>query len=249
MDAIGIIPARYHSTRFEGKVLKDLLGKSVIQHVWDNAKRASTLEDLIVATDDERIKSEVLRFGGKAVLTAKEHRSGTDRLREVVNPLDVKVVVNVQADEPLLHPSMIDDIVRSLLEDKGINMATLKRLITEPEELTDPNVVKVVTDRNDHALYFSRSLIPYPRGKKDTQFYKHIGLYAVTKDFLFTFTNLPLSNLEEIEGLEQLRALENGYRIKVVETQFETIGIDTPEDLERARQALKSREKCQSTSS
>lgn len=249
MDAIGIIPARYHSTRFEGKVLKDLLGKSVIQRVWDNARRASTLEDLIVATDDERIEAEVLRFGGKAVLTAKEHRSGTDRLREIVNPIDVKVVVNIQADEPFLHPSMVDDIVRPLLEDKGIDMATLKKLITDPEELTNPNVVKVVTDKNDYALYFSRSLIPYPRVKKDAQFYKHIGLYAVTKDFLFNFTNLPLSNLEEIEGLEQLRALENGYRIKVVETQFDTIGIDTPEDLERAKEALKSRERCRNTSS
>lgn len=248
MDAIGIIPARYHSTRFEGKVLKDLLGKSVIQHVWDNAKRASTLEDLIVATDDERIKSEVLRFGGKAILTAKEHKSGTDRLREIVNPIDVKVVVNIQADEPFLHPSMIDEIVRPLLEDKGIDMATLKKLITNPEELTNPNVVKVVTDKNDYALYFSRSMVPYPRVKKDAHFYKHIGLYAVTKDFLFTFTNLPASDLEEIEGLEQLRVLENGYKIKVVETQFDTIGIDTPEDLERAKEALKSRERCRSTS-
>lgn len=241
MDAIGIIPARYQSTRFEGKVLKDLLGKSVIQHVWDNARHASTLEDLIVATDDERIEAEVRRFGGKAILTAKEHKSGTDRLREVVNPIDVKVIVNIQADEPLLHPSMIDDIVRPLLEDEGIDMATLKKLITDPEELTNPNVVKVVTDKNDYALYFSRSMIPYPRVKKDARFYKHIGLYAFTKDFLFTFTNLPPSELEEVEGLEQLRVLENGYKIKVVETQFDTIGIDTSEDLERAREVLKSR--------
>lgn len=241
MDAIGIIPARYQSTRFEGKVLKDLLGKSVIQHVWDNARHASTLEDLIVATDDERIEAEVRRFGGKAILTAKEHKSGTDRLREVVNPIDVKVIVNIQADEPLLHPSMIDDIVRPLLEDEGIDMATLKKLITDPEELTNPNVVKVVTDKNDYALYFSRSMIPCPRVKKDARFYKHIGLYAFTKDFLFTFTNLPPSELEEVEGLEQLRVLENGYKIKVVETQFDTIGIDTSEDLERAREVLKSR--------
>lgn len=241
MDAIGIIPARYQSTRFEGKVLKDLLGKSVIQHVWDNARHASTLEDLIVATDDERIEAEVRRFGGKAILTAKEHKSGTDRLREVVNPIDVKVIVNIQADEPLLHPSMIDDIVRPLLEDEGIDMATLKKLITDPEEFTNPNVVKVVTDKNDFALYFSRSMIPYPRVKKDARFYKHIGLYAFTKDFLFTFTNLPPSELEEVEGLEQLRVLENGYKIKVVETQFDTIGIDTSEDLERAREVLKSR--------
>lgn len=249
MDAIGIIPARYHSTRFEGKVLKDLCGKSVIQHVWENAKRANTLDDLIIATDDERIEAEALKFGGKVILTAKEHKSGTDRLREVVNPIDVKVVVNIQADEPLLHPSMIDDIVRPLLEDKDIVMATLKKKIVVPEELENPNVVKVVTDKNDYALYFSRSLIPFPRVKKNAITYKHIGLYAFTKDFLFIFTNLPPSILEDIESLEQLRVLENGYKIKVVETQFDTIGIDTPEDLERAKETLRSRSKCRSTSS
>lgn len=243
MDAIGIIPARYYSTRFEGKVLKDLLGKSVIRHVWENAKRALTLNDLIVATDDERIFSEVEEFGGKAVLTAKEHKTGTDRLREVVNPIDVEVVVNIQADEPLLHPSMIDDIVRPLLEDKLLSMTTLRKKITDPEDLKNPNVVKVVCDKNGYALYFSRSAIPYPYLKDATAFYKHIGLYAMTKDFLFTFTNLPSSTLEDIERLEQLRVLENGYRIKVAETQFDTIGIDTPEDLERAREVLLSRDR------
>lgn len=241
MDAIGIIPARYGSTRFEGKVLADLLGKSVIQHVWENAKRAVTLNDLIVATDDERIEDEVARFGGKAVLTAKEHKTGTDRLREVVNPIDTKVVVNIQADEPLLHHSMIDDIVRPLLEGKGVSMTTLKKKITDPEDLKNPNVVKVVSDKSGYALYFSRSAIPYPRFHEGTAFYKHIGLYGFTKDFLFTFTNLPVSVLENIEGLEQLRVLENGYKIKVAETQFDTIGIDTPEDLDRAREVLISR--------
>lgn len=241
MDAIGIIPARYQSTRLEGKVLKDLLGKSVIQHVWENAKRAATLDDLIVATDDERIMAEVLRFGGKAVLTAKEHKTGTDRLREVVNPIDVKVVVNIQADEPLLHPSMIDEIVRPLLEEKDIVMTTLRKKITDPEDLKNPNVVKVVCDKNGYALYFSRSPIPYPRFTEGIVHYKHIGLYAFTKDFLFTFTNLPASSLEEAEGLEQLRVLENGYKIKVATTQFDTIGIDTAEDLERAKEVLISR--------
>ncbi|MDP2943218.1 MAG: 3-deoxy-manno-octulosonate cytidylyltransferase [Candidatus Omnitrophota bacterium] len=241
MDAIGIIPARYQSTRLEGKVLKDLLGKSVIQHVWENAKRAATLDDLIVATDDERIVSEVLGFGGKAVLTAKEHKTGTDRLREVVNPIDVKVVVNIQADEPLLHPSMIDDIVRPLLEEKDIVMTTLRKKITDPEDLKNPNVVKVICDKNGYALYFSRSPIPYPRFAEGIVYYKHIGLYAFTKDFLFTFTNLPASGLEEAEGLEQLRVLENGYKIKVATTEFDTIGIDTAEDLERAKEILISR--------
>lgn len=241
MDAIGIIPARYQSTRLEGKVLKDLLGKSVIQHVWENAKHAATLDDLIVATDDERIKAEVLSFGGKAVLTAKEHKTGTDRLREVVNSIDVKVVVNIQADEPLLHSSMIDEIVRPLLEEKDIVMTTLRKKITDPEDLKNPNVVKVVCDKNGYALYFSRSPIPYPRFAEGIVHYKHIGLYAFTKDFLFTFTNLPASSLEEAEGLEQLRVLENGYKIKVATTQFDTIGIDTAEDLERAKEVLISR--------
>lgn len=241
MDAIGIIPARYHSTRLEGKVLKDLLGKSVIRHVWENAKHAATLDDLIVATDDERIEAEVLGFGGKVILTAKEHKTGTDRLREVVNPIDVKVVVNIQADEPLLHPSMIDDIVRPLLEEKDIAMTTLRKKITDPEDIKNPNVVKVACDKNGYALYFSRSPIPYPRFTEGAVHYKHIGLYAFTKDFLFTFTNLPASSLEEAEGLEQLRVLENGYRIKVATTQFDTIGIDTEEDLERAKEVLISR--------
>ncbi|MFA5339360.1 MAG: 3-deoxy-manno-octulosonate cytidylyltransferase [Candidatus Omnitrophota bacterium] len=243
MDAIGIIPARYGSTRFEGKVLADLMGKPVIQHVWENARRASTLDDLIVATDEEKVKEEVERFGGKVVLTSKEHKTGTDRLREVVNPIDTKVVVNIQADEPLLHPSMIDDIVRPLLEDKSISMTTLKKKITDPEDLRNPNVVKVVTDKNGYAMYFSRSPIPFPRFHDGVVFYKHIGLYGFTKEFLFTFTTLPVSALENIEGLEQLRVLENGYKIKVAETQFDTIGIDTPEDLERAKEVLISRSK------
>jgi 3-deoxy-manno-octulosonate cytidylyltransferase (CMP-KDO synthetase) len=149
--------------------------------------------------------------------------------------------VNIQADEPLLHPSMIDDIVRPLLEDKGISMTTLKKKITDPEDLRNPNVVKVVTDKNGYALYFSRSPIPFPRFHDGVVFYKHIGLYGFTKEFLFTFTTLPVSALESIEGLEQLRVLENGYKIKVAETQFDTIGIDTPEDLERAKEVLISR--------
>lgn len=238
MNAIGIIPARYHSTRFEGKVLKDLLGKPVIQHVWENARRAVSLDALIVAADDERIISAVAKFGGKAVLTAREHKTGTDRLREIVNPMDVKVVVNIQADEPFLRPSMIDDIVEPLLKDKNIVMATLKKKITNPDDLNNPNVVKVVCDRNGYALYFSRAPIPYTRFTEKAVHYKHIGLYALTKDFLFTFTNLPVSILEETEGLEQLRVLESGYKIKVVETPFDTIGIDTPDDLASAKEKL-----------
>ncbi|MFH0838998.1 MAG: 3-deoxy-manno-octulosonate cytidylyltransferase [Candidatus Omnitrophota bacterium] len=250
MEAIGIIPARFAATRFEGKLLKMLCGKPVIQHVWENALKASTLDDLIIACDDERIFNVVKDFGAKVTLTAKEHSSGTDRLTEIVNPLDVRVIVNIQADEPLIQPSMIDEVASALLQDPKLSIATLRKRITQPEELTDPNVVKVVVDKNEFALYFSRSIIPYPKDYflkgqtvnkeflKHNFYFKHIGLYAYTKDFLFTFKNFPLSVLEKLEGLEQLRALENGYNIKVPETKYETIGIDTPEDLKKAEEFI-----------
>jgi 3-deoxy-manno-octulosonate cytidylyltransferase (CMP-KDO synthetase) len=241
--AIGVIPARWGATRFEGKVLADLLGKPVIQHVWENAKRARTLDDLVVACDDERIMKVVLGFGGKAVYTSVDQPSGTDRLAEVVNPLDVDIAVNIQGDEPLMKSIMIDNLVLALEEDRLVQMATMMKKIDDDSELTNSNVVKVVTDKNGYAIYFSRYAIPYNRTgeadeKKKPAYYKHIGIYAFTKDFLFTFRNLPHSALENAEKLEQLRALENGYRIKVVETKFDTIGIDRPDDLKRAEDAL-----------
>ncbi|MBN1405488.1 MAG: 3-deoxy-manno-octulosonate cytidylyltransferase [Candidatus Omnitrophica bacterium] len=238
MKAIGIIPARYAASRFEGKVLADLLGRPVIQHVWERAKKARTLEGLIVAADDERIIKVVESFGGKAVFTSKSHPSGTDRLREIANPMDVDIVVNIQADEPLIHPFMIDEVVNALSEKPGISMATLYKKIDNPEDIDNPNVVKVVVDKDDFALYFSRSAIPFYRHNNSRIYYKHIGLYAYTKDFLFTFANLPPSYLEKAEALEQLRALENGYKIKVLETKYNTIGIDTPQDLEKAKEML-----------
>jgi len=238
MDAIGIIPARYNATRFEGKVLADLLGKPVVQHVWEKACRASTLSDLIIASDDQRVIEAVHNFGGKAILTSVNQPSGTDRLAEVVNPIDVKIIVNIQGDEPLLHPTMIDELVRTMQEDESISMATVIKKIEQNEELMNPNVVKVVIDRFNNALYFSRSPIPFEKGEPSKIFYKHLGIYAYTKDFLFTFTNLPKSNLEKAESLEQLRALENNYKIKTIETKFDTVGIDTPDDLEKARELL-----------
>lgn len=244
MDAIGVIPARFASTRFPGKVLADILGRPMIQWVWDAAKKALTLDDLVVATDDERVLRSVEDFGGKAILTSAEHRTGTDRICEVVNPLDVRVIVNIQADEPIIDPSMVDDLARSLLDETTIQMATLSHPIKSEQELKDPNVVKVVTDKDGFALYFSRSLIPYPRTDKRLdisdrpRFFKHVGMYAYTKDFLFTFVNLSPSVLEETEGLEQLRALEHGVRIKVMETKYDSIGVDTPEDLETVKGLL-----------
>jgi len=243
MEAIGIIPARYSATRFDGKVLAEIAGKPMIQHVWERAKKAKFLDDLIIAADDERIVAAVEKYGGKAVFTAKGHRSGTDRLTEIANSLEIKVVVNIQADEPLIEPSMIDLLIRTILDDEEVVMATMAKKITDETEIANPNVVKVITDKNDFALYFSRSPIPYVRNEdltpKERIIYKHIGIYAYTKDFLFMLTNMPSSRLEKIEKLEQLRALENGHRIKVLETKFDTIGVDTPQDLERVRNLIK----------
>lgn len=244
MEAVGIIPARYGSTRFEGKLLADFCGKPVIQHTWENAKKSSSLDSLIIATDDKRIYNVAKGFGADVVYTSVAHKSGSDRLTEVAASIDAKIIVNIQADEPLLHPTMIDDVAGALLKDRTLVMATLCHKITNAAEVHDPNVVKVVFDRNGLALYFSRSPIPYERMGSDDKlqvvdYYKHIGIYAYAKDFLFTFKSLPQSRLEKTEKLEQLRVLENGYRIKVIETKFDTIGIDTSEDLEKAVEIVK----------
>jgi 3-deoxy-manno-octulosonate cytidylyltransferase (CMP-KDO synthetase) len=252
MTSVGIIPARYGASRFEGKVIARIGSKTMIQHVWERAKKSHSLDDLIIAADDERIIKAVEGFGGKAVFTSKSHPSGTDRLREIANPLDVDIVVNIQADEPLLHHSMIDNLVDVMRQDKDIVMASLMKKIDNISDLGNPNIVKVVVDKNNFALYFSRSPIPFLRDSRQSssgeeghehlaaklRFYKHVGLYAYTKDFLFTFANLPQSSLEKCEKLEQLRALENGYKVKMVETRYDTIGVDTPEDLERAKTML-----------
>lgn len=242
MEAIGVIPARYHSTRFEGKVLADILGKPMIQHVWENAKKARSLDDLIIAADDDRIIKSVKEFGGKAMFTSPAQPSGTDRLGEVVNPLDVRVVVNIQGDEPLATPEMIDSLAQALISDEEIVMATLITELKDPDQLRDPNIVKVAVDKNGFALYFSRSVIPFNRDRRDdVVYYKHIGMYAYTKDFLYTYTNLPESSLEKSERLEQLRVLENGYKIKCVETDNDTCGVDTAEDLQRVISIIKSK--------
>jgi 3-deoxy-manno-octulosonate cytidylyltransferase (CMP-KDO synthetase) len=242
MDVIGVIPARFHSTRFDGKPLADILGKPMIQRVWEQAKQAIILEDLIIACDDDQVANVAREFGAKVVLTAKGHASGTDRICEVVNPIDVKIVINIQGDEPLIHPVMIDTVARALLDDPLVSMATLMKKIEDPGEINDSNVVKVVVDKNNFALYFSRSAIPYhaPHSTvKSVDYYKHIGLYGYTKDFLFTFKNLSTSDLEKIERLEQLRVLQGGFRIKVIETKCDTIAVDTLQDLEKVRQFLR----------
>lgn len=247
MNIIGVIPARYESVRFEGKVLADLMGKPVIQHVWENAKKAKCLDDLIVACDDQRIFDAVKNFGGKAVMTAKAHTSGTERIAEAVSNIDVKVVVNIQADEPLIAPTMIDDTGYFVLNNTQFQVATIMKRIEHEEEISDANVVKVVVDKKGRALYFSRCPIPFVREEEPGMrvHYKHIGLYSYTKDFLFIYKNLSPSRFEKFEKLEQLRILENGYPIKVIETKYETIGVDTRQDLDKVSQWLVMKSKMQ----
>lgn len=245
-----IIPARYGSTRFPGKPLAVILGKSMIRHVYERVERSNYVDEVIVATDDERIFWEVKSFGGKARMTSHHHPSGTDRIAEVARDLPSRIIVNVQGDEPLVHPEMIDLAIEPLLRHPDIPVATLKTKISETQELMDPNVVKVVTDRSDFALYFSRLPIPFIRDywndhmKMESlegmgHFFKHIGLYVFRREFLLLFSSMEPSTLERLEGLEQLRILENGYRIKVVRTEHTSIGVDTQEDIPRVERIMK----------
>jgi 3-deoxy-manno-octulosonate cytidylyltransferase (CMP-KDO synthetase) len=238
MKAIGIIPARYQSTRFQGKPLADILGKPMIQRVFEAATRARSLDATVVATDDVRIFDAVKSFGGSAIMTSSEHRSGTDRVAEAAAACDAAIVVNIQGDEPLLDPQMIDECVGALTANDGVGLCTVMKRIGE-EAFSDPGVVKVVCDTRGRALYFSRSLIPYPRTRTDEfAVFEHIGLYAYTRECLTMLSQLPPTPLEQIEGLEQLRALENGIPIQVVETRCTgpLVSVDTEEDLERVRQ-------------
>jgi 3-deoxy-manno-octulosonate cytidylyltransferase (CMP-KDO synthetase) len=238
----GVIPARYASTRLPGKPLQEILGKPMIQRVYENASRSRRLEALVVATDDERILRAVGAFGGRAALTSKDHNTGTDRVAEVARGLDCEIVVNIQGDEPFVHPGMIDEIVEPLLEDPELPMCTCMHRILDPRDFDNPNVVKAVVDLAGEALYFSRSLIPYPRkserGSEGHRVFEHIGLYAYRRDFLFKYAALPQTPLEKLESLEQLRVLEHGYRLRVVETRqpYVALSVDTPEDLQRARE-------------
>lgn len=240
MTSVVIIPARYDSARFPGKLLCPLKGIPVIQHVYENSKQARLPDDVIVATDSETIFEKVLAFGGKAAMTDRKHQSGTDRIAEVARSIDCDIIVNVQGDEPLIRSVMIDDVI-ALLEDNQASIGTLSKKIETPREITDPNVVKVVFDTNGFALYFSRARIPFHAPHSELSmpaYYKHIGIYSYRREILLTLAGMKQTELERIEKLEQLRALENGMKIKIGETPFETYGVDTPEDIERAEQCL-----------
>ena len=245
MKFIAIIPARYASTRFPGKPLATLAGKPVIQHVYE--KVSSVVADTWVATDDDRIFNTVKAFGGKAIMTRTDHKSGTDRIEEAVEKIggEWDVVINVQGDEPFIHTSQIETVCRCF-DDPSTEIATLGKPFGDNiEAISNPNSPKIVINKRSYALYFSRSVIPYVRGKEAQEwalsypFLKHIGLYAYRRNVLKEVTRLPQGTLETAESLEQLRWLENGYRIKVGQTDIETIGIDTPEDLEKAEEYVK----------
>ena len=237
MKIIGIIPARYSATRLPGKPLADICGKPLIQYVYEQARKSGLLEDVIVATDDERIWEAVEEFGGKAVMTSPTHPSGTDRCAEVARQIDCDFVINIQGDEPLIPPEVIDKVAEALMEsDEEIPMTSAATLANK-EERENSNVVKVVTDQKGIALYFSRSPIPFYRNPVAPTL-RHIGIYGYRKDFLLKFVSLPQTPLEKTESLEQLRALEHGFKIKIVLVDYSPVGVDTPEDLERVRKLL-----------
>jgi 3-deoxy-manno-octulosonate cytidylyltransferase (CMP-KDO synthetase) len=233
---VALIPARFESSRFRGKVLADLAGKPMIEHVYRRAAAAPSVDAVAVATDDLRITTAVKEFGGIARMTRRSHPSGTDRLAEAVEGFACEIVVNVQGDEPLIEPEMIEEVIRPLEADPALQMSTLRRRITDAADFTSPHVVKVVVDRDGTALYFSRAPIPY--GQKATDAYRHIGLYAYRRDFLIALARLQPTPLELAESLEQLRAIEHGFRIRTVETEYDSIGVDTPEDLQRVRRLM-----------
>jgi 3-deoxy-manno-octulosonate cytidylyltransferase (CMP-KDO synthetase) len=233
---LGVIPARFASSRFPGKALAIIAGKSMLQHVYERASQARYLSHLVIATDDERIVDAARSFGAPIRRTRSDHMSGTDRVAEVASTESAALVVNIQGDEPLIDPSAIDAAILSISDEPDIPMDTLRKRIEDDTEYHNPNVVKVVADRFSNAIYFSRSPIPYVRDERERRaaiHYKHIGLYVYRRDFLLSYSDLPIGLLEQAERLEQLRALENGYRIRVAETEYDSLGVDTPEDLER----------------
>ncbi len=248
MKTLGIIPARYASTRLPGKPLIEIAGKSIIQRVYEQAKKSNSLDDVIVATDDERIFNHIIHFGGAVQMTAHSHQSGTDRCAEIASELPgYDLIVNIQGDEPFIQPQQLDLVIQPLLNNEDSVIATLAKKAVKRKEIFNPNNVKVTLNNRGEALYFSRSPIPFVRNTPEKKwleksvFYKHIGLYAFRRNTLLKISQLEVSSLELSESLEQLRWLENGFPIHVTQTDIETIGIDTPEDLKKANKLLEKR--------
>ena len=237
MIIVAVIPARYAATRFPGKLMKMLGNKTIIRHVYDNTVSTGLFNDVFVVTDSDIIYKEIKENGGKVIMSKKEHESGSDRIAEAIEKTDIDIIVNVQGDEPFIKKEPLEKLVR-LFNDDSIQVASLMRRISK-EEAVSPNNVKVIIDKLGYALYFSRSIVPYQRDEKmNVDYFLHVGVYAYKKDVLMSFTKWPQSSLEKIEKLEQLRYLENGIKIKMAETDYNNIAIDTPEDLERAKSSL-----------
>ena len=239
MKVVALIPARYASTRLPGKPLAPILGKAMVQRVYEQTQKATTVDDIWVATDDERICDAVFAFGGQSIMTSPDCASGTDRLAEASASIDADIVVNVQGDQPFIDPLMIDEAVQPMLDDPTLPMSTLIHPIHRQEDFEDPGVVKAVIDLHGNGMYFSRSLIPAPHNDIAHQVYEHVGLYVYRKDFLTTLAALPQTLLEQVEGLEQLRVIENGYKLRCVvtackNTELSGFSIDTQEDIQRA---------------
>lgn len=233
-----MIPARFASSRFPGKPLALIAGKPMLQHVYERAGQSRYLSKLVVATDDERIRSAARAFGAPVVLTRDDHPSGTDRVAEVASADEADIIVNIQGDEPLIDPAAVDAAILGLLDDPNVPMGSLKKQIEDPAEISNPNVVKVVTDHLGDAVYFSRSPIPFDRDSSGLNYFKHIGLYVYRRNFLLEYPSLPAGPLEKAERLEQLRAIENGYRIRMAETEYDSLGVDTPSDLEKVSELV-----------
>ncbi|MCQ8212432.1 3-deoxy-manno-octulosonate cytidylyltransferase [Cetobacterium somerae] len=238
MKFLGVIPARYESTRLPKKPLKDICGHSMIEWVYKRAMK-SNLDKVIIATDSHEVFNEVKSFGGEVILTDKNHSNGTSRIAEVCEKItDYDVIINVQGDEPLIEPDMINSLIDIFKKEHDLKMGTLKHKLHRKEDIENPNFVKVITDKNDYAIYFSRSVIPYPRNENLDIYFKHVGIYGYKRDFVLEYSKLESTPLENSESLEQLRVLENGYKIKVLETPFEIIGVDTQEELEKVRKYI-----------
>ncbi len=241
-EVLAVIPARFASSRFPGKPLASIDGRPMIQHVFDRVRQAERVSHVVVATDDAKIQKAVEEFGGEALMTRSDHRSGTDRVAEVAAHVPAKIYVNVQGDEPLVDPGTIDALVSAMLEEESVQIATPCSAIHTRDDIMDPNIVKVVRNFEGDALYFSRAPIPWVRDRVEkvaAQHWKHLGLYAYRRDALLDFPTLPPGDLEKLEQLEQLRWLENDYRIRVVETEYDAISVDVPADLERVNKILR----------
>ena len=238
MKSLGIIPARYGSTRLEGKPLINIMGHTLIEWTYKRTK-LSNLDHVIVATDDERIANNVREFGGDVFVTSKEHNTGTDRIAEVSKLYpEYDIIINVQGDEPLIEADMINSLLEVFVSSEKVNMGTLKHTIKNEEDFTNPNVVKVICDKNNDAIYFSRSPLPFVRNNINLTHFRHVGIYAYKREFLLDYVKMEQTPLELSESLEQLRAIENGYKIKVLETPYSVIGVDVADDVEKVKKII-----------